>query len=317
MYRKIKRMKRLYILIAIVCFSYKLSAQVSCSLSASGSCSASPQFTVGTGSTINAYYNFPSVYGHWYRNSRHQLLFTAGELTAAGVMPGDISSVSFIVSSFYSGYIGALPGLTISLKCVSQNSLTSSFDNIGLTQVYSSTSYTPVIGINTHNFSNAYVWDGVSDLLVDMCYTFYINIPYTNNPLMPSTATNVPRCIYAMSDISSLCGIDTIQALQSYQRPNIMFGNCATITSLNSKGKAINSLNVFPNPSNGLFTISNSINIDKLEGTVMNTLGQTVMIETAKNTNQLSFDLSKMSKGIYYAKVTTDEGTQLFKLILE
>jgi hypothetical protein len=54
-----------------------------------------------------------------------------------------------------------------------------------------------------------------------------------------------------------------------------------------------------------------------LEATIINTLGQTVMIETAKNTNQLLFDLSKMSKGIYYAKVTTDEGTQLFKLILE
>jgi hypothetical protein len=54
-----------------------------------------------------------------------------------------------------------------------------------------------------------------------------------------------------------------------------------------------------------------------LEVTIINTLGQTVMIETAKNNNQLSFDLSKMSKGIYYAKVTTDEGTKLFKLILE
>ncbi len=41
------------------------------------------------------------------------------------------------------------------------------------------------------------------------------------------------------------------------------------------------------------------------------------MIETEKNTNHLLFDLSKMSKGIYYAKVTADEGTQLFKLILE
>ena len=71
------------------------------------------------------------------------------------------------------------------------------------------------------------------------------------------------------------------------------------------------------NQSNGLFTISNTINTDKLEVTIINTLGQTVMIEAAKNTNQLSFDLSKMSKGIYYAKVTTDDGTQLFKLILQ
>ena len=76
-------------------------------------------------------------------------------------------------------------------------------------------------------------------------------------------------------------------------------------------------LSMYPNPSNGIFTISNTINTDKLEVIIINTLGQTVMIEAAKNTNQLSFDLSKMSIGIYYAKVTTDDGTQLFKLILQ
>jgi len=78
-----------------------------------------------------------------------------------------------------------------------------------------------------------------------------------------------------------------------------------------------NNLFIYPNPSKGLFTISNTIDTDKLEVTIVNTLGQTVMMEAAKNTNQLSFDLSKMSKGIYYAKVTTDAGTKLFKLILE
>lgn len=310
-------MKKLYILIAIVSVTYKLSAQIPCNLSASGSCSASPQFSIGTGTVVNTNSNFPSVYGHWYKNTRHQLLYTASELIAAGVLPGNISSVSFFINSIPSGYIGALPGLTISLKCVSQNSLTNVFDNVGLTQVYSATSYTPIVGTNTHNFSNSYVWDGVSDLLVDMCYTFYINVPYTNNPIMPSTTTNVTRCIYAMSDVSNLCGIDTLQPIINNKRPNIIFGNCAATTSLHSNVKTLNSIAIFPNPSNGLFIISNTINTDKLEVIIINTIGQTVIVETAKNTNQLSFDLSKMSKGIYYAKVTTDDGTQLFKLILE
>ena len=310
-------MKKLYILIAIVCVTHKLSAQISCNLSAAGSCSASPQFSIGTGGVVNSAADFPSIYGHWYKNTRHQLLFTANELISAGVLPGNISSVSFFINSIPSGYIGALPGLTISLKCVSQTSLTNAFDNVGLTQVYSATSYTPIVGINTHNFSNSYVWDGISDLLVDICYTFYVNINYTNNPIMPSTTTSVTRCIYAMSDISNLCGIDTLQPIINNKRPNIVFGNCASTTSILANVNTLNSIAIFPNPSNVQFTISNTINTDKLEVTIINTLGQTVMIETAKNNDQLSFDLSKMSKGIYYAKVTTDEGTQLFKLILE
>ena len=88
-------------------------------------------------------------------------------------------------------------------------------------------------------------------------------------------------------------------------------------TSVAQTQNESSNLSLYPNPSNGQFTISNTLHTDKLEVTVINTLGQTVLMEAAKNTNELSFDLGKMSKGIYYAKVTTDEGTKLFKLILE
>jgi hypothetical protein len=92
--------------------------------------------------------------------------------------------------------------------------------------------------------------------------------------------------------------------------------NVSTCTGIENLASD-NSLFIYPNPSNGLFTISNTIETEKLEVTIINTLGQTVMIENAKNSNQLSFDLSHMSKGLYYAKVKTENGTQLFKLIVE
>jgi hypothetical protein len=76
-------------------------------------------------------------------------------------------------------------------------------------------------------------------------------------------------------------------------------------------------ISIYPNPSNGVFTISNTTVIDKLDITVTNALGQTVISESAKNTNQLQIDLSKMSKGVYYLKATSNEGNKLFKLILE
>jgi hypothetical protein len=78
-----------------------------------------------------------------------------------------------------------------------------------------------------------------------------------------------------------------------------------------------NNLTIFPNPSNGIFTISSSVTTDKFEITVINTLGQTVKTETLKNSNQTSIDMSTMSKGVYYLKAASAEGTKLFKLILE
>jgi len=264
---------------------------------------------------MNIQWNFPSVYGNYYRHSRHQLLYKANELIASGMVPGNISSVSFIIDSIVSGYIGTLPGVTISLKCVSQTSLASAFDNVSLTQVYYSSTYTPIDGINTHTFTTPYIWDGVSDLLVDVCYALVTTSLYTNNPMMPSTTTSSICCVYAQDDLNPLCGLQPPWVTTSLDRPNIMFGNCGLITSLDPKVELLNSITVFPNPSTDIFTIKGQV--EEFEVSIRNTIGQVVKTKSVKNSAQTTIDMSAMSKGIYYAKVTTDEGTKLFKLILE
>jgi hypothetical protein len=57
--------------------------------------------------------------------------------------------------------------------------------------------------------------------------------------------------------------------------------------------------------------------VDAIEISVANTLGQIVKTESAKNTSQLTVDLSGMSKGIYYLTVTTNTGKNILKLILD
>jgi PKD repeat protein len=76
-------------------------------------------------------------------------------------------------------------------------------------------------------------------------------------------------------------------------------------------------VNVFPNPSNGVFTLAYGSNVDEVNVIVINALGQTIKAETAKNISELSIDLTKMSKGVYYLKASTKDGSKLFKLILE
>jgi len=76
-------------------------------------------------------------------------------------------------------------------------------------------------------------------------------------------------------------------------------------------------ISIYPNPNNGVFTISTSTSIESLNITIINALGQTVKTETIKNSNQTIIDISMMSKGVYYLKAKTNEGTRLFKVILE
>lgn len=189
---------------------------------ATGMCTNPNVIQVGNGSNQNTQYTWPSVYGNWYRNARHQMLFTAAELLAAGVQPGKLSSIAFMVSSIPAGYIGNLPGFTIKIKCTSATQLTSSFDNSGFTTVWGPANYSPVTGWNTHNFTTNYDWDGVSNILVDVCYNI---VGYTSNPIMPSTNTGVVRCVYYYSDSNPACG--QVSGTTSTNRPNVKFGNCA------------------------------------------------------------------------------------------
>lgn len=196
-----------------------------CGLSSSGGCSSPALVTVGTGAGVNLSNSWPSIYGNWYRNARHQLLYTAAELLAAGIQPGKLSSIAFNIQSIPSTYIGTIPGVVISLKCTSASALTSTFDNTGLVQVYNAANFTPVVGWNTHNFTTAYEWDGTTNVLVDVCYSLNSANPYTTNPFNFVSTTPAIQCIYAYSDSQPMC-LTTSFASTSTTRPNVRFQNC-------------------------------------------------------------------------------------------
>ncbi|MGV3609667.1 MAG: T9SS type A sorting domain-containing protein [Fluviicola sp.] len=112
--------------------------------------------------------------GGVYRNGfgtgdfRHQLLYTAAEMTAAGFTAGNITSLTFNVSSAGSG---SANNYTIKLANVpTAGPLTATFATGTFTTVYSAATYTAVGGNNTHTFSSPFMWDGTSNILVDICY---------------------------------------------------------------------------------------------------------------------------------------------------
>ncbi|MCX6210071.1 MAG: hypothetical protein NTZ59_11410 [Bacteroidetes bacterium] len=105
---------------------------------------------------------------------RAQYLFTAAELTAAGFTAGNITSLSFNITS---GTSGGYNNYTIGLANTSVANLSTTFVNTTGTQVYFNASYTTVVRANTFAFgtgagsSSSFTWDGTSNLLVNICYT--------------------------------------------------------------------------------------------------------------------------------------------------
>ena len=122
-------------------------------------------FSLGT---VNTTVTSQSPFRGDLTKNRIQYLFTAAELTAAGISSaGNISSMQINIAAKNS----TLPyaGFTIAMGNTTANTMNYGFPAASLTQVYSA-SYATVTGNNLFNFSTPFVWDGTSNVLVNMCF---------------------------------------------------------------------------------------------------------------------------------------------------
>jgi hypothetical protein len=69
------------------------------------------------------------------------------------------------------------------------------------------------------------------------------------------------------------------------------------------KLKAETTINIFPNPSSGEFTIENAENIDLDEVKVYDTFGRIINVQKSKGQQVIHINLSSYSKGLYLIKV--------------
>lgn len=194
-----------------------------CGPSATTSCSGSSStIGVGTSTGSNGSSSWPAPYGNWYRNAKHQFLFTAAELTAMGFVGGKITQIGWPVAtingtSTYNGY-------TIKMKCSNITSISSW--QTGLTQVFNPKTVNIVVGMNMHTLDVAYEWDGTSNLIVEICYD-NLSQTYTSNSETPWCATGFTSSVYYYSDSSPACPSTTTSGTSS-NRPLTFFVTCPT-----------------------------------------------------------------------------------------
>ncbi|MFZ5553762.1 MAG: PKD domain-containing protein [Bacteroidota bacterium] len=174
-----------------------------CGPSLSGGCSGPVStITMGTQTGSNTNTTYPAPYGNWYANEKHQFLFTAAELQGMGFIGGKISEIGWEIIT--AGGITTYPGYTISMGCTNQTNLTTTFIT-GLTTVYGPTNTTVAAGWNMHTLATPYEWDGVSNLVVEICYTWTAQYTYTTNAITPWTTTAFTSSVWFNSDGTAAC----------------------------------------------------------------------------------------------------------------
>lgn len=154
-----------------------------------------------------------------FSDGRIQILYRASELKALGMTACTITDIAFDVAS--SGN-ATYNDLTVRMGCTNLNSL-STFVQTGLSVVATPSAFVQGgTGFSTHNFTSPYDWDGVSNLVVEVCYN---NTGSAATSSAKSTASGFSSVVYASQDNSVGCNL--ANPLTSNNRPNTQFIYCA------------------------------------------------------------------------------------------
>lgn len=178
---------------------------------------ASLEVIIGEGTSTNSNTQYPAPYGNWYWGAKHQILVLADEIYQAGGAPGTLTSLAFNVATLNS--TAALTNFEIKLKQTTATELNNTWDADEFESVYISASYVNTLGWNTHEFTNPYLWDGVSNIIVDICFN---NGSYTQNQSTYYTTTTYNSVRYGRNDAATVCTSPPGVTL-SMNRPNMMF----------------------------------------------------------------------------------------------
>ncbi len=172
-----------------------------------------------------------------FSDSRTQILYLASELKALGFSAGNITSLAFNVTSKNSTV--PYQGFNIKMKNTNTTTLNGGNFETGATTVFAPINYSTVLGVNTFNLTTPFAWDGVSNVLLDICY---------DNPTTTGTATDnvagtggLALCHFDRVDNTAGCALTAATFIFSGgARPDITFTINVTgtqiATALNSSG---------------------------------------------------------------------------------
>ncbi len=267
---------------------------------------------IGSGTTSS---NYP--FTTFWMDGRTQILFTAAELNAAGMGANSaITKVGFNVLTVSSQ---AMSGFNVKFQATTLTALTG-FVTSGTWYTGFSGTYT-VPGTGTQNIdmtSPYFVWNGTSNLLVEICYD---NSAYTSYSTVASTSAAGMTWGY-YTDNSTGCTM-TGGSTQA-NRPN----TCFTFTTPTGELPTGNTIPTvyslsqnYPNPFNPVTKINFALPKQGFVTLkVYDVLGREVrtLVNEVKSAGQFSvdFNASEFASGVYFYKLESNSFSDIKRMML-
>jgi hypothetical protein len=265
---------------------------------------SSTTLTIGTGTNTMV-----APYGTYYMDEKSQFIITKAELIAAGYSSSN-SSIKALAFNVYNASGQAMNGFSIKMRHTTASSFssTSYLSNTSMTTVYSATK-TVTTGWNTHTFTTPFAYNGVDNLLIEICWD---NSSYTTDSKVYCSTLSSYNTIMKQQDVSAggLCAATT--GTQSASRPNIRLTMGTSAVAREASGietiDAAKTFNLYPNPASTSVTLQYATEQEHsaISVSVYNIMGASIdhieQGDVASGDHEYTIDLSSynnMPNGIY------------------
>ncbi|MCI5057175.1 MAG: T9SS type A sorting domain-containing protein [Flavobacteriales bacterium] len=169
---------------------------------------------VGTDALVNSPTGYPAPYGNYYWGAKHQFLIQSCELTNNGQILDSIKGLAFDVAVPEGE---PLEDFTVKIGHTPASELTTWIT--GLTTVFFDTSFVEVTGWNFHDFDTAFKYNGVDNIVVEVCFN---NGQFTNNAQTFLSQTSYNSSLFFRDDAVGVCPSTSTSGLTNF-RPNMAF----------------------------------------------------------------------------------------------
>lgn len=141
------------------------SNEIQALTSTGGIIGTSGSTTIGLGTTLTSQTDAETAFNNRFKHYWMQMVFTKAELNASGFEAGSINGIKFNITTL--GDANSVSDYRVHMGATTSTVLTG-FTTAGLTEVFTAATYSHTVGVNSITFNTPYVWDGISNIIVDI-----------------------------------------------------------------------------------------------------------------------------------------------------
>jgi hypothetical protein len=268
--------------------------------------------TVGNGTSIASY-----PFKTFNTDSRTDMLFLASELIANGAGISRVIKIGFYITS---ASPQIMTNFNVKIKNTTQTTLTG-FTSTGWTNFYSGSYYVPGTEWQYIVFQNVFIWDGVSNLLLEICYDD--NAFNSNTSVLATPKNNMVW--HQSTDLAGGSGcVDLTGGSVQVNRPNVTFILSSILTVKENENiipKEFSLSQNYPNPFNPVTNIKYQIPKNSFVTLkIYDILGREIitLINEKQNagTYITQFSGELLPSGVYFYKLVADDFSDVKRMIL-